>query len=114
MDEEIDDIDSDTDHGTDVGVSTRSEVRHKTAKPRMYRVIMHNDDYTIMEFVISVLVKIFQKSPEEATRVMLQIHQDGRGTAGVYTYDIARTKAQAVHKEAQIHEYPLRCTVDKE
>ena len=99
---------------TDVGVGTLTETEEKSAKPPMYRVIMHNDDYTLMEFVVEILVKIFQKSRNDAARIMLQVHKEGKATAGVYTYDIAHTKVHSVHALAKIHEYPLRCTIRQE
>ncbi len=75
----------------------------------MYRVILYNDDYTSMEFVIQVLVSVFNKPAAEATKVMLDVHKKGKGICGVYTFDIATTKVKQVHAEAQKEGFPLRC-----
>ncbi|MDH7552791.1 MAG: ATP-dependent Clp protease adapter ClpS [Spirochaetota bacterium] len=82
-------------------------------KPRMYKVILHNDHYTTMDFVVEVLVKIFHKNVMEATELMLQVHRNGFGICGVYTYDIAQTKANQVHSLARQREFPLKCTVEE-
>jgi len=79
-------------------------------KPRMYKVILHNDHYTTMDFVVEVLVTIFHKNNMEATELMLQVHRNG---FGVYTYDIAQTKAGQVHTLARQREFPLKCTVEE-
>ena len=89
----------------------RSEL--KTKKPRMYRVVLHNDDYTTREFVVEVLVKIFHKPVMQATQIMLDVHQKGRGTVGTYTYDVAQTKVATVHKLARENEFPLKCTIEE-
>jgi len=85
----------------------------KLAKPRMYKVILHNDHYTTMDFVVEVLVTIFRKNNMEATELMLQVHRNGFGICGVYTYDIAQTKAGQVHALARQREFPLKCTVEE-
>ncbi|MBP8179175.1 MAG: ATP-dependent Clp protease adapter ClpS [Spirochaetes bacterium] len=85
----------------------------KLAKPRMYKVILHNDHYTTMDFVVEVLVTIFRKNNMEATGLMLQVHRNGFGICGVYTYDIAQTKAGQVHALARQREFPLKCTVEE-
>ncbi|MEW6526701.1 MAG: ATP-dependent Clp protease adapter ClpS [Spirochaetota bacterium] len=85
----------------------------KVKKPRMYKVILHNDHYTTMDFVVEVLVKIFHKNIMEATELMLQVHRNGFGICGVYTYDIAQTKANQVHSLARQREFPLKCTVEE-
>lgn len=82
-------------------------------KPRMYKVILHNDHYTTMDFVVEVLVTIFRKNNMEATELMLQVHRNGFGICGVYTYDIAQTKAGQVHALARQREFPLKCTVEE-
>ncbi|HOF15037.1 MAG TPA: ATP-dependent Clp protease adapter ClpS [Spirochaetota bacterium] len=82
-------------------------------KPRMYKVILHNDHYTTMDFVVEVLVTIFHKNNMEATELMLQVHRNGFGICGVYTYDIAQTKAGQVHALARQREFPLKCTVEE-
>ncbi|TVQ39330.1 MAG: ATP-dependent Clp protease adapter ClpS [Spirochaetaceae bacterium] len=87
--------------------------RTKVKEPEMYRVLLHNDDYTTMEFVVEVLVKIFRKTVMDATKIMLTVHKHGRGNVGVYTYDIAATKIQQVRRMAKEREYPLKCTMEK-
>ncbi len=85
----------------------------KVDTPKMYRVILHNDDYTTMEFVVEVLIKVFRKPVQEATRIMLDVHRKGQGQVGVFTRDIAQTKVAQVHYLAQQNEYPLRCTYEE-
>ncbi|TAE32847.1 MAG: ATP-dependent Clp protease adapter ClpS [Alphaproteobacteria bacterium] len=80
-------------------------------RPNMFRVLMLNDDFTPMEFVVHVLSEVFHMSLDQATQVMLQVHHDGKGVCGVFTRDIAETKAQIVEAIAQQHDYPLRCEV---
>ena len=92
---------------------TQTKKRIETKKPSMYTVIMLNDDYTAMEFVVDVLIKIFQKDPVDAQRIMMEIHEKGAGEAGAYTYDIAMSKIQLVHELAIDQEYPLRCRMEK-
>ncbi len=82
-------------------------------EPKMYKVLLHNDDYTSMEFVIDVLMGIFHKSYEEAEQIMLQIHQKGRGICGVYTFEIAQTKVNQVKQKAKQNEFPLLATVEE-
>ncbi len=79
----------------------------------MYKVLLHNDDYTAMEFVVIILEKIFLKSTAEATRIMLNVHQQGIGVAGVYTREVAETKVAVVHELARQNEYPLKCSMEK-
>ncbi len=81
--------------------------------PDLYRVVLHNDHYTTMEFVVEVLMKVFRKSIMEATEIMLKVHQRGAGQAGQYTFDIAQTKVAAVHRMARKREFPLKCTIEK-
>ena len=85
----------------------------KTKKPSMYKVIMLNDDYTSMEFVILVLERFFSKSHEESTQIMLHVHQKGVGVCGVFTYEVAETKVQQVMDLARQHQHPLQCTLEK-
>ena len=85
----------------------------KTAKPRLFNVILHNDDYTTMEFVVHVLEHIFQKPAPDAFRIMMQIHLQGSGVCGAYPYEIAETKASDVHELARDKGYPLRATVEE-
>lgn len=82
-------------------------------EPKMYKVLLHNDDYTSMEFVVDILMGIFHKSYEEAEQIMLQIHQKGRGICGVYTFEIAQTKANQVKEKAKQNEFPLLATVEE-
>lgn len=83
-------------------------------EPRRYRVLLHNDDYTTMEFVVEVLVSIFRKSPDEAAAIMLAVHQKGLGSCGVYTEEVAETKVTQVHDRARKAGYPLRCSMEEE
>jgi len=96
----------------DRDVATKS--RSKSARPPRFKVILYNDDYTPMEFVVQVLEKIFDKSPSAATHIMLQIHRGGMGVAGVFVLEIAETKSAMVHRLAEERGYPLRCGVEKE
>jgi ATP-dependent Clp protease adaptor protein ClpS len=90
-----------------------AKIREKLEEPRMFRVILHNDDYTTMEFVVEVLVRVFRKKAAEATRIMLDVHRRGRGVAGMYTYDIAQTKVNQVFRMAKEREFPLRCSTEE-
>jgi ATP-dependent Clp protease adaptor protein ClpS len=105
---------TDEDNTTDSGTGTAVEERVKVKKPRMYRVLLLNDDYTTMDFVVSILETIFQKSPAEATKVMLHVHNRGSGLCGVYTKEIAETKVEMVHNRAKDEGYPLRCSIEPE
>ena len=96
----------------ETGVIVKQET--KTKKPSMYKVLMLNDDYTPMEFVVDVLQNIFQKNREEATEVMLHVHQKGVGVCGVYTYEIAETKVTQTVDYARKNQHPLQCTLEKE
>ncbi len=96
--------------GEEVGVKERQ----KTERPHLYKVILLNDDYTTMDFVVHVLERIFRKSPIEATRIMIQVHKKGSGLAGVFTRDIAETKIAQVHSLAKENQYPLRCEMERE
>lgn len=99
------------DGGTNTGVVVRT--KPKTKKPSMYKVIMLNDDYTPMEFVVLVLERFFAKNHEDATRIMLHVHQKGVGVCGVFTYEVAETKVQQVMDLARQHQHPLQCTLEK-
>jgi ATP-dependent Clp protease adaptor protein ClpS len=94
------------------GVATKK--RAEVARPPRFKVILYNDDYTPMEFVVAVLEQIFGKGPSEATQIMLQVHRTGLGVAGVYVLEVAETKVAAVHRSAEERGYPLRSGVEKE
>ena len=98
--------------GSNTGVVVRT--RPKTKKPSMYKVLMLNDDYTPMEFVVSVLERFFNKNHEEANQIMLHVHQRGVGVCGVFTYEIAETKVNQVMEFARRQQHPLQCTLEKE
>jgi ATP-dependent Clp protease adaptor protein ClpS len=97
-------------HDRDVAVE---EARPKLKRPPLYRVILINDDYTPMEFVVEVLETVFGMERSRATRVMLEVHTKGRGICGVFTYEIAETKVAQVTKIAQQHQHPLLCTMEE-
>ena len=82
-------------------------------KPPLYKVLLHNDDFTTMEFVVYVLQTIFQRTEGDAVHIMLKVHHEGVGVAGVYTYEVAETKAEKVKILAEANEYPLLCTVEE-
>jgi ATP-dependent Clp protease adaptor protein ClpS len=88
------------------------EEEKKLKEPDMYKVVLHNDDYTTKEFVVEVLQIVFQKPAIEATKIMMDVHKKGRGVVGVYTWDIAQTKVAQVHRLAKEQEYPLKCTIE--
>ena len=102
----------DTDPNEESGVATKT--RPATKKPSLYRVLLLNDDYTPMEFVVEVLVRIFRKTPEDAATIMLHVHQNGVGMCGVYTYEVAETKVAQVMDAARRAQHPLQCTMEKE
>src|SRR3712207_906801 len=90
------------------------KTRPRTKKPAMYKVLMLNDDYTPMEFVVHVLERFFQKTRDEATRIMLHVHRRGVGVCGVFTYEVAETKVTQVMDLARQNQHPLQCTIEKE
>lgn len=90
-----------------------TETEKKLKKPPLYKVLLHNDDYTTKEFVVQILQYVFHKEHTEAVQIMLHVHKKGIGVAGVYPYDIAETKAALVESLARQHEYPLKCTVEE-
>ena len=100
--------------GTGTGTGTVVKTRPKTKKPAMYRVLLLNDDYTPMEFVVHVLERFFNKSREAATEIMLHVHHRGVGVCGVYTYEVAETKVSQTIDFARRHQHPLQCTMEKE
>jgi ATP-dependent Clp protease adaptor protein ClpS len=95
------------------GTALITRTRAQTRRPNMYRVLLLNDDYTTQEFVVIVLQKYFNKSIEEATRIMLHVHNHGVGECGVYTYEIAETKVTQVMDYARKHQHPLQCIMEK-
>ena len=99
------------DEGTGLGVATKT--RAKTKKPTPYRVLMLNDDYTPMEFVVLCLQRFFRMDMEAATRVMLHVHQKGVGVCGIFSYEVAETKVGQVIDFARANQHPLQCTLEK-
>jgi ATP-dependent Clp protease adaptor protein ClpS len=93
---------------------TRSETKHRLERPRLWRVLLHNDDYTTTEFVVWILETVFHKPPGEAFDIMLSVHQSGMGVAGVYTRDVADTKVKTTRQLAEQHEFPLLVTMEPE
>jgi len=91
-----------------------TETRDDVTEPSMYRVLLLNDDYTTMEFVVEILMLVFSKSVEEATQIMLNVHRIGVGLCGVYTYEVAETKVETVHALAKERGFPLKCSMEKE
>jgi len=96
------------------GTGVIVKAKPKTKKPSMYKVLMLNDDYTPMEFVVHILERFFSKSRQEATRIMLHVHRRGVGICGVFTYEVAETKVTQVMDFARQHQHPLQCTLEKD
>jgi ATP-dependent Clp protease adaptor protein ClpS len=101
-------------NGSDFESGTVTKTRPKTKRPSLYRVLLLNDDYTPMEFVVLVLQDVFNKSREEAMRIMLHVHQKGVGECGVYPYEIAETKVTRVMDTARKNQHPLQCVMEKQ
>jgi len=95
------------------GAAVITRTRAQTRRPNMYRVLLLNDDYTPMEFVIAILQAFFNKTPEEATQIMLHVHNNGVGECGVYTYEVAETKVAQVMDHARKNQHPLQCIMEK-
>jgi ATP-dependent Clp protease adaptor protein ClpS len=95
------------------GAAVITRTRTQTKRPNMYRVLLLNDDYTPMEFVVSILQAFFSKDAQEATQIMLQVHHNGVGECGVYTYEIAETKVSQVMDHARKNQHPLQCIMEK-
>ncbi len=106
--------DSGDDRDDDGRTGLVTKTRPKTKRPNLYKVLLLNDDYTPMEFVVHVLERFFKKNRQEATSIMLHVHQKGVGICGVYTYEIADTKVAQVTDFARQHQHPLQCTMEKE
>jgi ATP-dependent Clp protease adaptor protein ClpS len=100
--------------GGGAGVGVLTQPKAKTKKPAMYKVLMLNDDYTPMEFVVHTLQRFFKMSVEQATQVMLHVHQRGVGVCGIFTYEVAETKVSQVMDFARKHQHPLQCTLEKD
>lgn len=96
------------------GGQVLEKTREKVQKPPLYKVILHNDDYTTMEFVVHVLETVFDKSPAEAYRVMMQVHTQGAGLCGAYTWEVGETKVALVHELARREGFPLRASLEEE
>jgi ATP-dependent Clp protease adaptor protein ClpS len=101
-----------TDRREDVGGELKERDRGKTKEPALYNVILLNDDYTPMQFVVEVLESVFQRSPAEAYRVMMQVHVSGRGVAGIYPWEVAETKVDALMTQARGAGHPLQATIE--
>ena len=99
---------------SDVATEVETRPREKLKKPPLYRVLLHNDNYTTREFVVAVLKEVFHKGESEAVQIMLHVHYNGIGVAGVYTYEVAETKIKTVERLARENEYPLRLTMEPE
>lgn len=98
----------------DIEETVLPEAENDIDEPSMYKVFLHNDDYTTMEFVVHVLMTTFNKGIEDATAIMLKVHQEGSGLCGVYTYEVAETKVDAVQHLAREEEFPLICTMERD
>jgi ATP-dependent Clp protease adaptor protein ClpS len=98
----------------DSGVVTETRTEKKLKRPSLYKVLLHNDHYTTREFVVAVLKEVFHRGEQEAVQIMLHVHYNGTGVAGVYTYDVADTKVKLVEQLAQEAEYPLRLSIEPE
>jgi len=101
-------------NGTGPGTGVAAKTRPKTKKPSLYKVLLLNDDYTPMEFVVHILERIFGKNRDEAVQIMLHVHRHGVGICGVFTFEVAETKVAQVIEFARRHEHPLQCTMEKE
>ena len=98
---------------TDIATDKRTGTRRRVQEPPFFRVLLHNDDYTTMEFVIEILMVVFKRSMEDATRIMLNVHRNGIGVCGTYPYEIAETKVEMVETLARASDFPLKCSMEK-
>jgi ATP-dependent Clp protease adaptor protein ClpS len=108
------DGDGKTGDGNGTGTGLITKTRPKTKKPSLYKVLILNDDYTPMEFVVHILEKIFNKNREDAVQIMLHVHRHGVGVCGVFTFEVAETKVAQVIEFSRRHQHPLQCTMEKE
>ena len=108
------DDDKDIDIGSDEGVDLLEKPEDEVKEPDMYKVVLHNDDYTTKEFVVQVLAEVFHKSFPEATNIMLRAHRNGKAVIETYIFDIAQTKVKQVQQKAKQNGYPLRCSVERD
>lgn len=99
--------------GPEGGGEVVEKPKSKTKRPQLYNVVLYNDDYTTMEFVLHVLESIFDKGPAEAYRVMMEVHTSGRGLCGAYTWEVAETKVATVHEQARSEGFPLRAGIEE-
>ncbi len=102
-----------SDQHPDYREDLESNIQEDLEEPRMYKVLLHNDDYTTMEFVVEVLRKVFGKTPVEATQIMLNVHKSGIGVCGVFIEEVAETKVEMVHHLAKNHGFPLQCSMEE-
>ena len=105
--------DDDVGLGDGPRVVTQTRTQRKLTKPKLYKVLLHNDDYTTMEFVVFILMSIFHRDETDAVQIMLHVHKNGIGVAGVYPYDVAETRVTQVEALARQHEFPLRCSMEE-
>jgi ATP-dependent Clp protease adaptor protein ClpS len=99
---------------SDTAVVTETRKKEKLRRPKLYKVVLHNDNYTTMEFVVAVLREVFHRSDADAMSIMLSVHRNGVGVAGVYTYEIAETKVRLTERLAREHEFPLKLSMEPE
>ncbi len=102
------------DEEEETGVVTKTRTAEKVAKPPLFKVLLHNDDYTTREFVVEVLMGVFHHTESEAVRIMLHVHNEGVGVAGIFTFEVAETKLRTVEKLAHEREFPLRLSIEPE
>ena len=102
-----------SEHHPDFGEELQSGLEEELEEPPMFKVLLHNDDYTTMEFVVEILQKVFHKSPSEATHIMLLVHKNGTGVCGIFPAEIAETKVELVHHLAKKNGFPLQCSMEE-
>jgi ATP-dependent Clp protease adaptor protein ClpS len=103
-----------SEYSPEIEEATDIQDRDEVREPPMYKVLLHNDDYTTMDFVVEILMVVFNKSPEEAIEIMLNVHRKGIGICGIYSYEVSETKVETVHALAREYGFPLKCTMEKE